>query len=102
MREVDDAKTKTARHTETVYALTSSTATAPMLLHASRGHWLVESLHWVRDATMREDDIKPASRSVKRDHPVASRTRRTRLRHRLTKGPVTYPDGSVHTSHYLC
>jgi predicted transposase YbfD/YdcC len=67
MREVDDAKTNTARHTETVYALTSSaTATNSVLLHASRGHWGVESLHWVRDATMREDASKVRSGSAPR------------------------------------
>jgi len=50
MREVDDAKTSTPRHTETVYALTSSpTATGSVLLHASREHWGIENgLHWVR------------------------------------------------------
>ncbi len=67
MREVDDAKTNTARHTETVYALTSSaSATRSVLLHASRGHWGVESLHWVRDATMREDASKVRSGSAPR------------------------------------
>ena len=67
MREVDDAKTKTARHTETVYALTSSATASPkVLLHASRGHWGVESLHWVRDATMREDASKVRSGSAPR------------------------------------
>ena len=67
MRKVDDAKTNTARHTETVYALTSSaTATSSVLLHASRGHWGVESLHWVRDATMREDASKVRSGSAPR------------------------------------
>jgi predicted transposase YbfD/YdcC len=48
MREVDDAKTGTARHTETVYGVTSSTAQRPELLRASRNHWQIESLHWVR------------------------------------------------------
>jgi len=67
MREVDDAKTNTARHTETVYALTSNaSASRPVLLHASRGHWGIESLHWVRDATMREDASKVRSGSAPR------------------------------------
>jgi predicted transposase YbfD/YdcC len=67
LREVDDAKTNTARHTETVYALTSSaSASRPVLLHASRGHWGIESLHWVRDATMREDASKVRSGSAPR------------------------------------
>jgi len=49
MREVDDAKTKTARHTETVYGVTSSAASSKVLLAASRGHWQIENgLHWVR------------------------------------------------------
>lgn len=65
MREVDDAKTNTARYTETVYALTSNaTASRPVLLHANRGHWGVESNHWVRDATMREDASKVRSGSA--------------------------------------
>jgi predicted transposase YbfD/YdcC len=66
MREVDDAKTKTARHTETVYGVTSSAAGCPALLHASRGHWQIESLHWVRDATMGEDASKVRSGSAPR------------------------------------
>ncbi len=66
MREVDDAKTKTARHTETVYGVTSSAAGQPVLLHASRGHWQIESLHWVRDATMGEDASKVRSGSAPR------------------------------------
>jgi len=44
MREVDDAKTKTARHTETVYGVTSSAASSKVLLAASRGHWQIESV----------------------------------------------------------
>ena len=66
MREVDDAKTGTARHTETVYGVTSSTAQRRALLHASRNHWQIESLHWVRDATMGEDTSKVRSGSAPR------------------------------------
>ena len=70
MREVDDAKTKTARSTETAYAVTSLTtrkATRRQLLSAARGHWSIENgLHWVRDATMREDHSKVRSGSAPR------------------------------------
>jgi len=66
MREVDDAKTNTARHTEVVYAVTSSMASRRQLLAASRGHWQVETLHWQRDATMREDASKVRSGSAPR------------------------------------
>ena len=70
MREVDDAKTKTARSTETVYAVTSlgtDKATRRQLLVAARGHWSIENgLHWVRDATMREDRSKVRSGSAPR------------------------------------
>ena len=70
MREVDDAKTKTARSTETAYAVTSCTkekANRRQLLTASRGHWSIENgLHWVRDATMREDRSKVRSGSAPR------------------------------------
>ena len=66
MREVDDAKTKTARHTETVYGVTSSAASSKVLLAASRGHWQIENgLHWVRDA-MGEDASKVRSGSAPR------------------------------------
>ena len=70
MREVDDAKTKTARSTETAYAVTSlprAKANRRQLLTASRGHWSIENgLHWVRDATMREDRSKVRSGSAPR------------------------------------
>ena len=70
MREVDDAKTKTARSTETAYAVTSlttRTATRRQLLRAARGHWSIENgLHWVRDVTMREDHSKVRSGSAPR------------------------------------
>lgn len=64
MREVDDAKTKTA------YAVTScdkEKANRCQLLTAARGHWSIENgLHWVRDATMREDHSKVRSGSAPR------------------------------------
>ena len=70
MREVDDAKTKTARSTEIAYAVTSlpkEKANRRQLLTASRGHWSIENgLHWVRDATMREDRSKVRSGSAPR------------------------------------
>lgn len=70
MREVDDAKTKTARSTEIAYAVTSCAkekANRRQLLTASRGHWSIENgLHWVRDATMREDRSKVRSGSAPR------------------------------------
>ncbi len=69
MREVD-AKTKTARSTETAYAVTSlprAKANRRQLLTASRGHWSIENgLHSVRDATMREDRSKVRSGSAPR------------------------------------
>ena len=70
MREVDDAKTKTARSTEIAYAVTSlpkDKANRRQLLTASRGHWSIENgLHWVRDATMGEDASKVRSGSAPR------------------------------------
>jgi predicted transposase YbfD/YdcC len=70
MREVDDAKTKTVHSTEIAYAATSlpkEKATRRQLLTASRGHWSIENgLHWVRDATMREDRCKVRSGSAPR------------------------------------
>jgi predicted transposase YbfD/YdcC len=69
LREVDDAKTNTARSTETAYAVTSAEAarTSPAeLLQASRGHWGIEAMHWVRDATMGEDASKVRSGSAPR------------------------------------
>jgi predicted transposase YbfD/YdcC/GNAT superfamily N-acetyltransferase len=69
-REVDDAKTNTARSTETAYAITSCTAkraSRRRLATAARGHWSIENgLHWVRDATMREDASKVRSGSAPR------------------------------------
>ena len=67
MREVDDARTRTARRTETVYGVTSAKAQGPVLLAASRGQWQIENgLHWVRDATMGEDASKVRSGSAPR------------------------------------
>ena len=66
-RCVEDAKTGQARWSETAWAVTSATASPPRLLAASRGHWSIEnSLHWVRDATMREDASKVRSASAPR------------------------------------
>ncbi|MGH9044432.1 MAG: ISAs1 family transposase [Acidimicrobiales bacterium] len=68
-REVDDAKTNTARSTETSYAITSCSekrAGRPALASAARGHWGIEALHWVRDVTMREDASKVRSGSAPR------------------------------------
>lgn len=69
-REVDDAKTNTARSTEIAYAITSYTkaqAGRRTLAAAARGHWGIENgLHWVRDVTMREDSSKVRSGSAPR------------------------------------
>ena len=69
-REVYDAKTGTARSTETAYAITSCSpqrAGRPQLAVAARGHWSIENgLHWVRDVTMREDSSKVRSGSAPR------------------------------------
>jgi predicted transposase YbfD/YdcC/GNAT superfamily N-acetyltransferase len=67
LREVDDARTRTALHTETVYGVTSTNAGRRVLLAASRGQWQIENgLHWVRDATMGEDASKVRSGSAPR------------------------------------
>jgi predicted transposase YbfD/YdcC len=70
IRKVDDAKTGTARWTETAYAVTSCApkqAGPPRLATAARGHWSIENgLHWARDATMREDASKVRSGSAPR------------------------------------
>ena len=69
-REVDDAKTNTARSTEIAYAITNYTkeqAGRRSLAGAARGHWGIENgLHWVRDVTMREDSSKVRSGSAPR------------------------------------
>jgi predicted transposase YbfD/YdcC len=61
-REVHDAKSNELRYKETVLAVTSASAklaTPKRLLRANREHWGIENgLHWVRDATMREDASK--------------------------------------------
>ena len=44
---------------ETAYYITSSSACAETLLHATRQHWAVEnSLHWVMDVTFQEDQMR--------------------------------------------
>lgn len=59
---------------ETAYYISSLTADAQQLLHATRTHWAVEnSLHWVLDVTFREDDSRirhrnsPQNMAVLRD-----------------------------------
>lgn len=57
-RTVTDRKTRT-HHTETVYAITSLSATDAhpnQIISWLRGHWAIENrLHWVRDVTYHED-----------------------------------------------
>lgn len=69
-RTVVDAKTGKPRSTETAWAVTSaniSEADPQRLLVASRQHWGIENgLHWVRDATMREDASKVRATSAPR------------------------------------
>ncbi|MHB8295260.1 MAG: ISAs1 family transposase [Acidimicrobiales bacterium] len=59
VRKVEDAKTGTARWTETVYAVTSCSAKRAgrqKLASAARGHWGIgNGLHWVRDWCFDED-----------------------------------------------
>lgn len=69
-RVVHDAKTGQLKWEETAWAVTSASpkrAKPPRLLAASRDHWGIENeLHWVRDATMREDSSKVRSGSAPR------------------------------------
>jgi predicted transposase YbfD/YdcC len=69
-REVRDARSGILRFKETVLALTSAPPALydpRALLNANRQHWGIEnSLHWVRDATMREDASKVRSGSAPR------------------------------------
>jgi predicted transposase YbfD/YdcC len=47
--------------TEIAYAITSLSAdraNAEKLLDYNRGHWKIESHHWVRDVTFGEDDCR--------------------------------------------
>lgn len=56
-RTVIHKRTGQKRH-ETRYAITSRSserASAAQLLHAWRGHWQIEGLHWIRDVTFDED-----------------------------------------------
>lgn len=49
-----------------VLGITSQTenqAGAPSLADAARGHWGIESLHWLRDTVYREDDSTARTRS---------------------------------------
>ena len=44
--------------TQTRYFLLSKPLTPERFLETVRSHWAVESLHWVLDVTMREDDLR--------------------------------------------
>ena len=70
VHKVDDAKTNTARWSETVYAVTSAGAKRARhktLAAAAQGHWGIENgLHWVRDASMRENASNLRSGSAPR------------------------------------
>ena len=69
-RSVHDSRTGELRWSETAWAVTSADGTLAdpaRLLGASRDHWSIENgLHWVRDATMREDASKVRSGSAPR------------------------------------
>jgi len=58
-------ETKNKRVTETRYYISSCACDAEFLMHASRKHWGIESMHWILDVTFRED----ASRIRKGDSP---------------------------------
>lgn len=56
----------TATSAVAVLGITSQTATQadpPFLAAAVRGHWGIESLHWLRDTVYREDDSSARTRS---------------------------------------
>lgn len=46
-----------------VTSLTANQAGSPSLAVAVRGHWGIESLHWLRDTLYREDDSRVRTRS---------------------------------------
>jgi predicted transposase YbfD/YdcC len=46
-----------------ITSLTANRAGAPSLAVAVRGHWGIESLHWLRDTVYREDDSRVRTRS---------------------------------------
>lgn len=46
-----------------ITSLTTNRADAATLAAAVRGHWGIESLHWLRDTVYREDDSRVRTRS---------------------------------------
>jgi hypothetical protein len=46
-----------------ITSLTANRAGAPSLATVVRGHWGIESLHWLRDTVYREDDSRVRTRS---------------------------------------
>jgi hypothetical protein len=46
-----------------ITSLTANRAGAASLAGAVRGHWGIESLHWLRDTVYREDDSRVRTRS---------------------------------------
>ncbi len=83
-RQVADKTT-----TETRYYISSMANDAQQILHAARSHWGVEnSLHWVLDVVMREDDSR-----VRKDNAPANLTMLRHIALNLLKQEKTLKRG---------
>lgn len=57
-REVKQSGKTTTEITYAITSLTAERASAAQLLAYNRGHWGIESHHWLRDVTFGEDDCR--------------------------------------------
>ena len=77
-------KTNGKTTTELAYAITSLSAdraTAAQLLAFNRGHWGIESHHWVRDVTFGEDDCRAKVKHCPQNLAAFRNVSLTLLRH---------------------
>ena len=58
VRRIITAKNGSAKTDETGYYITSLDTTAEDLLHISRAHWKIESMHWMLDVDFSEDECE--------------------------------------------
>ena len=86
---------------ETRYYILSRYLSGKRFSEAVRGHWGIESMHWVLDVNFREDDSRTRERTLGQQLELAETLRRQASEASSRQGQPPRQDDAVHDEHGL-
>jgi len=84
---------------ETRYYILSRYLSGKRFSEAVRGHWAIESMHWVLDVNFREDDSRTRERTLGNNLSWLRRFAVTLLKRHSVNGQPPRQDDQVHDEH---